>query len=64
LYVIKCIIRLLSCFLRSTMNSEGLNALAVLWIEKNFLSCHTEIKKKIIDLFAQIKTRRMNFIFK
>ncbi|PNF24207.1 hypothetical protein B7P43_G16041 [Cryptotermes secundus] len=50
--------------LRSTMNSERLNALAVLSMEKNFLSCHPEIKEKIIDLFAQIKTRRMDFIFK
>jgi hypothetical protein len=51
-------------FLRSTMNSERLNVLAMLSIEKNFLSCHPEIKEKIIDLFAQIKTTRMDFIFK
>jgi hypothetical protein len=50
-------------FLKSTMNSERLNALAVLSMEKNFLS-HPEIKEKIIDLFVQIKTRRMDFIFK
>jgi hypothetical protein len=41
-------------FLRSTTNSERLNALAVLSVEKDFLSCHPEIKEKIIDLFAQI----------
>nr|CAD7194927.1 unnamed protein product [Timema douglasi] len=41
---------------------ERLNALAVLSMEKNFLNCHPEIKKKIIELFAQIKTRRMDFI--
>ena len=51
-------------FLRSTMNSERLNALAVLAMEKNFLSCHPEIKEKIIDLFAQIKARRTDFTFK
>ncbi|XP_075232954.1 zinc finger MYM-type protein 1-like isoform X2 [Lycorma delicatula] len=51
-------------FLKSNMNSERLNALSVLSMEKNFLSCHLEIKEKIIDLFAQIKTRRMDFIYK
>jgi hypothetical protein len=64
LNVIKCRIKLLSCFLRSTVNSERLNALTVLSIEKNFLSCHPEIKEKIIDLFAQIRTWRIDFIFK
>ena len=44
-------------FLRSTMNSERLNALAVLSMEKIFLSSHPEIKEKIINLFTQIKTR-------
>ena len=46
------------------MNSERLNALAVLSMEKSFFSSHPEIKKKIINLFAHIKTRRMDFIFK
>ena len=46
------------------MNSERLNALAVLSMEKRFFSIHPEIKEKIIYLFAQIKTRRMDFIFK
>jgi hypothetical protein len=50
-------------FLRSTMNSKRLNALAVLSMEKNFLSCHPEIKERIIDFFVQIKSRRMDFIF-
>lgn len=51
-------------FLRSTMNSERLNALSVLSTEKIFISSHPEIKEKIIDLFAQSKTRRMDFMFK
>ncbi|XP_076763834.1 zinc finger MYM-type protein 1-like [Xylocopa sonorina] len=34
-------------FLKSSMHSERLNALAVLSVEKNFLSCHPEIKIKI-----------------
>jgi hypothetical protein len=42
----------------------GSNFFTPLSMEKNFLSCHPEIKEKIIDLFAQIKTRRMGFIFK
>ena len=51
-------------FVRSTMNSERLNALAVLSMVKSFFSSHPEMKKKIINLFPQIKTRRMDFIFK
>lgn len=51
-------------FLRSTMNNDRLNALAVLSIEKKFLNMNPQIKEKIIDLFAQSKTRRMDFIFK
>ena len=51
-------------FLRSTMNQERLNALAMISMEKNFFTSHTNIKEKVIDLFAQNKTRRMDFIFK
>jgi hypothetical protein len=51
-------------FLRSTMNPERLNALALLSMEKNFLNSHPELKEKIINLFAQNKTRRMDFVFK
>ncbi|CAL7937392.1 unnamed protein product [Xylocopa violacea] len=51
-------------FLRNTTTSERLNAFAVLSLEKNFLSCHPEIKEKIIDLFAQTNSRGMDFIFK
>ena len=47
------------------MNSERLNALAVLSIEKELLGSHPEIKEKVINLFfSQMKTRRMDFIFK
>jgi len=51
-------------FLRSTLNPERLNALSVLSMEKKFLSSHLEIREKIINLFAQSKTRRMDFVFK
>lgn len=51
-------------FLRSTMNQERLNALAVISIEKIFVNSTSDINEKVIDLFAQIKTRRMDFIFK
>lgn len=46
------------------MNSERLiNALSMLLMEKTFLSWHLEIKEKIIDIFVQIQTRRMDLIF-
>lgn len=51
-------------FLRSTMNQERLNALAVISIEKIFVNSTSDINEKVIDLFAQIKTRRMDFKFK
>ena len=51
-------------FVWSTMNSEGLNALTMLSMEKSFFSSHPEIKKKIVNLFAQIKIRKIDFILK
>ncbi|XP_068201170.1 zinc finger MYM-type protein 1 isoform X1 [Palaemon carinicauda] len=51
-------------FLKDTMNSERLNSLAVLSLEKKFLNSHPEIKEKVIIRFAQIETRRMDFDFK
>lgn len=58
------ILKRIKTFLRNTMNSKRLNALTMLSMEKNILSCHPEIKEKIIDFFAQIKTRRIDYIFK
>ena len=49
-------------FLRSTMNQERLNALAVISTEKTIFSS-PDIKDKVIDLFAHEKARRMDFIF-
>ena len=51
-------------FIRSTMNFERINALAALSMQKSFFNSHPEIRGRIIFLFAQIKTRRMHFIFK
>jgi len=57
-------LKIIKTFLRSTLNTERLNALAVLSMEKKFLSSHPEIREKIINLFVQSKTRRMDFVFK
>lgn len=51
-------------FLRSTRSQERLSALAMLSTEKHFLTSHLDIKEKVVNLFAQNKTRRMDFIFK
>ena len=51
-------------FLRSTMNQERLNALAIISIEKKFFNNNQEIKEKIINLFVQNKKRRFDFTFK
>ena len=53
----------LKTFLRSTMNQERLNALAMISTEKNFFNSHPNINEKVIDLFAQNKTR-IYFILK
>ena len=51
-------------FLRSTMSHERLNAIVMLSIEKKFNNMHPQINEKVIDLFAQSRSRRMDFIFK
>lgn len=51
-------------FLRSTMIADRLNALAVLSIEKNFIQSISGFDNIVIDKFAQLKDRRMDFVFK
>lgn len=46
------------------MNQERLNAPAVLSTEKMFYASHSVIKEKVVNLFAQSKTKRMDFIFR
>ena len=46
----------------ASINSERLNVLAVLGMDENLVNCHPEIKKKIIDLFTQIRTRIISFL--
>ena len=45
----------------ASINSERLNVLAVLGMDEYFVNCHPEIKKKIIDVFTQIRTRIISF---
>lgn len=51
-------------FLRSTMMQERLNALAMISIEKLSINNMPGLNEKVIDLFAQNKNRRMDFLFK
>ena len=51
-------------FKRSTMVPDRLNALATASIESRLLNRNPEIKKKVIDRFAKLKNRRMDFILK
>ena len=51
-------------FLRTTMNQDRLTALAMISIEKKLISSMPDFNEKVIDVFAQIKNRRMDFIYK
>ena len=46
------------------MKQERLNALAMISVEKNSINTMSNLNKKVIDLFAQNKNRRMDFLFK
>ena len=51
-------------FLRSTMTNERLSALGMLSIEKNMIAEIKDFNEKVMDHFASVKNRRMEFIFK
>ena len=51
-------------FLRNTMLNERLHALAMLSIEKRMVTEMKDFNKRVIDLFAISKNRRMELIFK
>ena len=51
-------------FLRSTMSEDRLNALAVLSIEKKFIRSIPDFDNKVIDVFSNMKNRRMDFMYK
>ena len=51
-------------FLRSTTKQERLNALAMISVEKISINTMSNLNEKVIDLFAQNKNRRMDFLFK
>lgn len=51
-------------FLRSTMGQERLSALAMLSTEKNMISSIANFNEKVIDIFANRRERRMDFIYK
>ena len=51
-------------FLRSTMSQERLTALAMLSIEKDFVSSVVGFNESVIDKFATLKDRRMDFSYK
>ena len=50
--------------LRSTVNQERLSALAIISIEKISINNMPSLNEKVIDLFAQNRNRRMDFLFK
>ena len=51
-------------FLRSTMNEDRLNALAMLSIEKDLVRDSVDFNEAVIDKFASLKERRMDFLYK
>ena len=55
--------RVKSCSCNS-MGGERLNALCALTIEKQFISSIVNFNKKVIDMFASDKDRRMELFYK
>ena len=51
-------------FLRTAMNRDRLNALAIISVEKKFISCIPSFNDRVIDAFSQNKNRQMDFIYK
>lgn len=51
-------------FLHNTMHQEKLLALAMLSIERNFVMNITDFNNKVIEMFANSKGRRLEFIYK
>jgi hAT family C-terminal dimerisation region len=51
-------------FLRNTMGENRLNSLAVLSMEWDFINKIPNFNEKVMDLFAKIKNRRAEYIFK
>ncbi|XP_069078972.1 protein zwilch homolog isoform X1 [Pleurodeles waltl] len=51
-------------FLRNTMNQDGLNALAMLSLEKQLIREITDFNKQTIEKFAALKNRQAAFMYK
>lgn len=51
-------------FLRNSMSEERLSALAMLSIEKDMIGNIPDFNQQVIDKFAILKERRMDFLFK
>ena len=51
-------------FLRSTMSTDRLSALAMVSIESKLMSAIKDFNELVIDLFARSKVRRINLIYK
>ena len=58
------ILKRIKTFLRSTMTNERLSPLGMLSIEKNIIAEIKNFNEKVMDHFASVKNRRMEFIFK
>ena len=57
-------VKRIKIFLRSTMTTERLSALAMISIKNKMIPGITDFNKSAIDRFARAKSRRMEFIFK
>ena len=51
-------------FTRNTMAQDRLNALCMISIEKRLINSISDFHKKVIDVFARQKDRRMDFLYK
>ncbi|XP_045508255.1 zinc finger MYM-type protein 1-like [Colias croceus] len=51
-------------FTRNSMTQDRLNALCMISIEKRLINQISDFHKKVIDIFAHQKNRRMHFLYK
>ena len=51
-------------FLRNTMTEDKLSALVMLAIEKKLMNNIKDFNHRVIDKFAQLKNRQMEFLYK
>ena len=57
-------LKIMKTFLRSTMTNDRLSALGMITIEYKMTTDTIDFNEQVINDFATLKSRRMDFVFK